>query len=572
MLICLPALRLRWGRRFLVSGAVATLLCEVTHGGLSITSVDIDDHPRSVSTAVGTPPLRLSSSMNSLRFHFRQTDAEDKPTARLRYRLEGHDPTWRDLPLEVDMKLSIQFFDASGAIVGTNNFKIIGETPGWTGRLDTSPFISREEQTVAPDRSAALRVLFSSRGVDAALGVIGFDGLQVTVGTPNEPTLHDWTVVEGTELDRPLGVPSNWERQGSRADMATVMKLSDPVRRTLLVIGDADPDRHCIWTTPRKNTMPIEPGQSVRLKWQMAHSIGRCGPGQVEYPELAPGNYWFRVAAAEANGNLIGDEISLPMIVVPPLYQRWEFWLIASAGIGGLAAWITRAVWHRRMNQQIAVLEQRQEIERERIRIARDLHDDIGAGLTAIAMQTDWVRRELPADTPESTRRRAERACQGAIDLTRSVDEIVWAVTPENDTLERFSNYLVHSTEQLLDASEMKLRLEIPEECPKIVLTGKTRHHLFLSSREALTNVLKHSGATTVKLAILICENELQISIEDDGCGFDTHATAPDGTHEGLQNMHQRLAEIGGRCEISQGLEGGTRIEFRLPLRIPSKP
>lgn len=549
--------------------AVACLMslgAVVAHGEVQITSVEMEDQPQEISSVTAARPLRVSSATRSLRFHFTQVDASGKPTARLRYKLEGYDETWRDLPLEIDMKLSVQFMDKEQGIVGTDNFKIIGETPGWTGQPGTSPFVTRTEQTTAPARSIEARVLLSTHGVDAAMGVIGLEDLQATVHSSTDTRTYDWTVTEGVDLNQPLGVPANWERQGSRADMAQVLKLTDPFPRTILMLNDDDFDRHCTWSTLRLQMMQVHPGEQLRLHWKMAHSIGRSGPGDVAYPGLPPGHYWFRVAAAKANGDLTGEEVSLAIEVVAPLYRQWGFWVVLFALIGGAVAWLGRILALRKTNRQIAELERRQEIENERSRIARDLHDDIGAGLTEIAMQSDWLRRELASGITNDTRRRAERVCQSATELTRSVDEIVWAVTPENDTLERFANYLVHSTEQFLDATSLKLRFDFPQNLPQIVLTGKVRHHLYLATREALNNMLKHSGAATVKISLQVDDVRILLSVEDDGCGFAPDEAGAAGTHEGLHNMKKRLTEIGGNCQITSRPGGGTRVEFNLPI------
>lgn len=545
---------------------VASLLAVPARGEVVITAVEIDDQARETPAATAAFPLSVSSSARSLRFHFNQSDASGKPTARLRYKLEGYDEAWHDLPLEIDMKLSVQFTDKGNAIVGTNNFKIVGETPGWTGQLAGSPFVTLQEQTTTPARAIEARVLLSSQGVDAAMGVVGLNDLQVTIESAADSRTYNWNVTAGTDLDQPLGAPANWERQGSRADMAQVLQVATPAQRTILVLNDHDFNRHCTWTTHRQQMMPVHPGDVLHLRWKTAHSIGRSGPGEVVYPGLPPGRYWFRVAAARANGELTGEEVTLPIDVVAPLHQRRDFWVVISALIAGAAAWIGRILFIRKTNRQIAELERRQEIENERSRIARDLHDDIGAGLTEIAMQSDWLRRELASGITDATRQRAERVCQSATDLTRSVDEIVWAVTPENDTLERFANYLVHSTEQFLDATGLKLRFDFPQDLPQIVLTGKMRHHLYLATREALNNMLKHSGADTVKVSLQMNDDRLRLTVEDNGCGFVPADAKADGSHDGLQNMKKRLTEIGGDCQIIAQPGGGTRVEFHLPL------
>jgi signal transduction histidine kinase len=268
----------------------------------------------------------------------------------------------------------------------------------------------------------------------------------------------------------------------------------------------------------------------------------------------------------KANGEPTGQEFSLPLEVVRPLVLRLEFWLVLAAITGGGAAWLGRVALQRRMQRQIARMEQEHALERERTRIARDLHDDIGAGLTEIAMQSDWVRRDLLQGPTADTQRRIGRVCQAAVELVRSVDEIVWAVNPANDTVKRFVNYLVQSTEQTLDAAGLRVRFEVPPDLPDTPLAGTTRHYLFLAVREALNNAIRHAQAELVRLEVCLADAALQIAIADNGCGFDPAQAEADGTHEGLDNMRRRMAELGGHFELTSRPGSGTRVELRVPL------
>jgi signal transduction histidine kinase len=332
------------------------------------------------------------------------------------------------------------------------------------------------------------------------------------------------------------------------------------------VIRDDDPKNYGNWSLAPGHRIPVQPGDQLTVQWQTAHSIGASGPGQADYGRLKPGSYWFRVAALKANGEPNGQEASLPIEVVRPVYFRWEFWLVLGAVAAGGAAWLGRVAVHRRMQRRIARMEQERALERERARIARDLHDDIGAGLTEIAMQSDWVRRDLLQGPTADTQRRIERVCQSAVSLVRNVDEIVWAVNPANDTLERFVNYLAQSSEQFLEAAGLRVRFDIPEQLPVGPLTGAQRHFLFLAVREALNNAVKHARADLVRLAVQADASRMLIAVEDNGCGFVPEATGIEGTHDGLENMQRRMSEIGGQFHLTSCPGGGTRVEFCVPL------
>ena len=249
-----------------------------------------------------------------------------------------------------------------------------------------------------------------------------------------------------------------------------------------------------------------------------------------------------------------------------PISRRPEFWIIVAAIAAGVGTWMGRTLQRQRMKRRLAEIERQQALEHERARIARDLHDDIGAGLTEIAMKSALVRRDLERIPTPETRRHIDRVCQSAIELTRSVDEIVWAVNPANDTLNHFVNYLTQSTEQFLDATGLRVRFDLPPSIPALELSGKTRHLVFLAVREALNNAVKHAAAKLIRLEIKVADGGLRIVVEDDGQGFAPKQELSAGTHEGLKNMQRRMAEIGGQFQLTSRPEGGTRVEFCLSL------
>jgi signal transduction histidine kinase len=181
-------------------------------------------------------------------------------------------------------------------------------------------------------------------------------------------------------------------------------------------------------------------------------------------------------------------------------------------------------------------------------------------------MSSDIARRELAHSQFLETRQRIDRICQSAIELTRSVDEIVWAVNPANDRLQHFVNYLTQTTEQFLNATGLRVRFDVPETLPDMELSGKTRHLIFMAVREALNNAVKHAHASLIRLEVECSEKILRIIVEDDGQGFATNQHLSPGTHQGIEGMRRRLEEIGGSFSITSRPGGGTRAEFAVPL------
>jgi signal transduction histidine kinase len=354
--------------------------------------------------------------------------------------------------------------------------------------------------------------------------------------------------------------------------MAKLGIRPDPSPHTVLVLDDDRSTHNAAWGLAQGELISVNPGERITVHWQSAHSIGSSGSGQARYSVLPVGNYRFWVATARSNGDLFGEAISFPFSVVAPFYTRWQFWVPLVLLGGGFAFW-GGSHWNRhRLKKRFAHMEREHALERERTRIARDLHDDVGAGLTEIAMQSNWVLRDIQATASPDTRRRIERVCESAVELTRSVDEIVWAVNPANDTLDRFVNYLKQASKLFLDAAGLRVRFDIPHSVPTMELAGRLRHGLFLSVREALNNVVKHAQADLVKIELRLERSTLHLIVEDDGHGFDPSLQIDDGTHEGLDGMRRRMEEIGGSFQLSSAPDRSTRIEFTLPLPNLSAP
>lgn len=534
--------------------------------GIRITRVEMDGRTQAIAAGerLGSRPLRMDSTARPVRFHFIEGGSDGRPSARLRFKLEGHDEGWRDLP--VRMRAIVYFRDRAQRIVGSGEFYLTGETPGWRGAVEQSDFVARSEQVTAPGRSASVRVSFISHGGEAGMGVLGADGVRLRIegAGGDRPKVFDLDVTKGLDLTHPLGSPANWIREGSRAELAQLRTRPLPEPHPILVIHDDDPDFFGNWAT--SSSMPVAPGDRVTLEWQTAHSVGGSSPGVGEYPRLNPGSYFFRVAAAKASGEPTGEEAALAIVVLAPWYRRPESWLVIGALTAAAAAWMGRVASQRQMQRRLAGLEREQALERERARIARDLHDHVGAGLTEIAMQSDWVRSDLRESPTARTRQRVERICQSATELARSVDEIVWAVNPANDTVRRFVNYLTQCTAQFLDAAGLRVRFDIPEDLPDAPLPGKVRHCLFLAVREALHNAARHAQADLVRLEIRIEDGTLRLAVEDDGCGCEGEPSPEAGTQDGIANMGRRMDEIGGRFHLSNRETGGTRVEFATPL------
>ena len=252
---------------------------------------------------------------------------------------------------------------------------------------------------------------------------------------------------------------------------------------------------------------------------------------------------------------------------------RHTLTVVAAMALVILAALVWISMLHRRVEERSRQLtteierreqtERQRALEEERTRIARDLHDDLGATLTQIRFLSALESRD--ALVPETSRIRMSQVSEKSREMVTSLDEIVWAVNPANDSLPSLATYLCQFAEEFLRATPIRCRLDVDETLPETALTSEIRHNVFLAVREALNNIAKHSEATEVWLRIQFRPHYLRISIEDNGRGF-LHLSSS-ATGEGLANMRGRLEKISGRfeCETQPGSGTVCRIELPLP-------
>jgi signal transduction histidine kinase len=204
----------------------------------------------------------------------------------------------------------------------------------------------------------------------------------------------------------------------------------------------------------------------------------------------------------------------------------------------------------------------------ERARIARDIHDDLGAQLTHLVLLGEVAQSELPADS--GTRAQINNLCEKARDLSHAMDEVVWAVNSRRDTLRDFVSYVCKYAQYFLGSTPIRCRLDVEPEIPALPFDLPVRRNLFLAVKEALNNAAKHSQASEVFLRIYRHNQKATVVVEDNGMGFDP--AKADLARNGMINMSQRMGEIGGLCAVTSQPGGGCRVEFTVPLIHTSFP
>ena len=246
----------------------------------------------------------------------------------------------------------------------------------------------------------------------------------------------------------------------------------------------------------------------------------------------------------------------IDLTIVLPVTRQWWFWSM----IALMFASMVIAVWRYVTWLQ---LERKHALAVERSRIARDLHDDLGANLAEIAMISDLAQEQLPDDDP--SRQSLNEIFSRAESNARRLGEIVWAINPGNDTLERFAGFLCKFTQDYLALARVGCRLDVPEQLPPLPLNSIQRHNLFLAAKEAIHNAVRHGNPTEITLRLALRGDQISIAIEDNGCGFDSSELA--AAVRGTRNMRERMEKIGGifTCQSTPGQ--GTIVTLTAPFK-----
>ncbi len=243
-----------------------------------------------------------------------------------------------------------------------------------------------------------------------------------------------------------------------------------------------------------------------------------------------------------------------------PLPRFWQRGWFLALLLSVCAAVVAVSV---RQGLQLAVQSRSSRLlERERARIARDIHDDLGAGLTQLTLLGELVLREPQGS--EEARGRLDKLCGKARALLGTMDEIIWAVNPRLDTVHDFAAFLCEHTQEFLSSTSIRCRLDVPDDLPPIPLDLPARRNLLLAVKEALRNVATHSGADELSLSIRLEDRCLGVTVQDNGRGFNPLEARPD--RNGLRNLAERLADIGGSYRVITSPGKGCRVSFVLPL------
>ncbi len=298
------------------------------------------------------------------------------------------------------------------------------------------------------------------------------------------------------------------------------------------------------------------------VNWQDEWS-DPSGLRRVAFSRLPAGDYRLEISARAAGGVWGEEPAALEFAVEPFYWDRWWFRMFLVGAFAAIVAGAVRFVSFRRLSRRLRSLEQEAALQSERARIAKDIHDDLGSSLTQISL----LSRLAEHDLEERTRLSAHLTDISLVARrgVESVDEIVWAVNPRNDTVAHLLEYAGQHAVDFLRAAGVRCRVDMPVSLPATRLRADVRHGVFLVVKESLTNIVKHSGASDVCIFARTQGDTLELIIEDNGSGF--VRGEPGEGQDGLSNIEQRLRDMNGACQIESALGKGTKVRISLDLR-----
>ena len=312
--------------------------------------------------------------------------------------------------------------------------------------------------------------------------------------------------------------------------------------------------------------------ERIRFRYQLEgldpNWVEAGGRRTAFYSYLPPGDYRFRVMACNSAGVWNETGAALALRVKPHFYQTVWFLGAAALGFVALVGGAVRLGVKRKLQRRLLRLEQERALERERTRIAQDLHDDLGSSLTRLSLLSDMLKEHKTE--PEEVAARAAKISQTSTQTVRALEEIVWALRPGSDTVQGLIEYIAHFAKELFEGDPTQCRLELPDEFPAQTLPPEMRHNIFLIVKEALTNAFKHAHAREVRVQARVDETGLELLVADDGKGCQLPIPPETGARNGLGNMQRRAASMGGVLKLESQPGQGTRVSIRIRFPAPS--
>jgi signal transduction histidine kinase len=310
--------------------------------------------------------------------------------------------------------------------------------------------------------------------------------------------------------------------------------------------------------------------KGYRFSWKLEKAdkdwvIPSDNRSSVSYSTLLPGSYTFFVKSSSPEGIMNNDPAKFSFRILPPWWQTWWFRTLIIFICIVIIYWIFNLRTQKLLALQRIEIEKNLALEGERSRIARDMHDDLGSGLSAIHLLSNYLKENVEHKYPEFITE-INKIIQSSGDLNQSVREIIWTINTKDDTLHSLVMFVIKYCNELNEKTKTNIEVNAPDPIPNFQITGDQRKHLFLCVKESINNALKHSKATAIEISFsLTNQNNMSIHIIDNGIGFDADKSENLKQGNGLINIKQRMKEIGGNVDISSN-SNGTQITLDIPL------
>jgi two-component sensor histidine kinase len=303
--------------------------------------------------------------------------------------------------------------------------------------------------------------------------------------------------------------------------------------------------------------LSFEAGEVLRYQYMLADADRDWGPltaqRTVNYASLKPGSYRFLVRAVNSAGLGGSASASIAFTILPPIWQRW--WFLA------LCACVAMSVLYALHRNHVGRLVQ---LERVRTRIATDLHDDIGASLSQIAVVSEVLSQR--GGSQDQFREPLSQIANDSRELVASMSDLVWAIDPRRDHLNDLVQRMRRFSSDMFTARNIQFRFSAP--AGDLRLGVDQRRQIFLIFKEAVNNIVRHSGCTEAEVELTFAANTLVLRVHDNGRGLDLSQA---NRGNGLSDMRTRARTLGGEVEITCGQDCGTDVTLKVPLgRLPN--
>jgi len=508
--------------------------------------------------------IRLPANPGITTFTYGPNLLASNTPLRFRCQLDGYEQNWHER--SVLMRMVVYFIDANQRDDGEKEFAVIGESPGWTGRFKDSPWIHRHEVVTIPPGAVRFWVVMTSAGPPEAVGAFAVRKLMVwpshgdTNGISMIPPVK--LAVSNMAEEATRVSPEGWDRGGIRPANAQMLRYGSGSEVALVLLDD-NPQGHADWSTHKVQGPELKSGEKLTFEWEEVYSIGNAIYGRVDYANLPAGLYRFRMEELNLMGVPTGRSVSQLVIVPVVFWKTTWFWIAAGVALIALAAGGWRLSAWRQMKRQVQDLERLRDLEQERLRIAQNIHDDLGARVTEIALLSSSA--QLKPNLSEEARAEFVAVSRLTSELVRALYETVWAVNPKNDHLDSLASFVCQMANQMCAQAQLRCRLEIPDLPDDVPVASPIRHNVIMAVKEALHNVIKHGYATEIQISLRQAGSVLTLQVSDNGCGFDPAATI---RGNGLDNMERRMISLQGSCLVASQPGAGTKVTLEFPLPV----